>query len=153
MVMKSGEDFPIPDEQYRIEHYRSGEVPLLNYEYIVVAHEAGSDCVEKVREVIALIAPFNLDMDNCPPDDYWRQTLPEWLRDNLRDDSEQVQGHIRWHFGSWVWSMMEREWQWWSIATNDTQFTLYFTIQGWPYSIGALRELIHIAGGRVIYEF
>ena len=164
--MRSRQGFPIPDEQYRIEYYTNGEPPLLGWDCLVVEYEAGSDCVEKVRAVIALMAPFNVDMDNCPPEDYWRQTLPKWLRDKLIDSdysypsqkladlkAERVKRHIPWHFGSWVYSMMEREWQWWSIATNDTQFTLYFTVEGWPYSIGALKELIYIAGGRIIYEF
>lgn len=164
--MRSGEDFPIPDEQYRIEHYTSGELPILRGDFLVVEYEAGSDCIEKVRAVVALIAPFSEQMDNWPSDEYWRQTLPKWLLDNFREYTAEeakeitqdiragrLKGHFQWQFSSWVYSMMEREWQWWSIATNDTQFTLYFTMESWPYSIGALKELIYIAGGRIIYEF
>jgi hypothetical protein len=159
--MRSRQGFPIPDEQYRIEHYTNGEPPLRRYQFLVMEYKTDSDCIEKIRAVMALVAQFN--EENWAADEYWRQSLPKWFLDIFREEytaqetreilAKRMDFNEQWPLGAWLDLTREREWEWWSMVKNDTQFTIYFLVESYPYSIDTLKVLIEAAGGRVIYEF
>lgn len=97
------------------------------------------------------------DIEEWPDDPYWQQKLPHWLLETFSKYSQQELTKIRstparwtdldWTLGSWLDSMRDRDWRWWSLEQTASGYTLNVTIEGHPYFRSVLEHLIVAAGG------
>jgi hypothetical protein len=146
------------NEEYRLRHFRCGELPEGIYEEVNFQCDSPQDCIDKVVAVMALVLQH--DPDRWPSDDFWRDTLPEWLLQTFKsytasELSEILSDRSRWAdtawtVGSWLDRVRDRDWEWWSLFDKgDGKVTVYVAVQGHPTSIKALEHLIAAAGGKI----
>ena len=69
--------------------------------------------------------------------------LPKWLLQTFREFSKAEldemlktkQWGTEWTRGSWVNSINDRVWQWWSHGVQGNTIVIQLIVDGWPYSI------------------
>ena len=144
-------------EHERLYRYRSGEKPLVMSTSIAVKSADDEEWLERVLTVMELIVK---NADNWPDDDYWRQTLPEWLLNSFKEYTQEeiaarladrsTWGNLQWSFGSWLDRMRDRSWEWWSVARTSDGAIINVKVDGYPFSTKTLEHLIYAAGGKVM---
>jgi hypothetical protein len=147
------------NEAYRVRHFSSGEEPPSLYDAIEIACDDLTNCIEKVRSVVEIVARH--DPVDWPTDGAWAKLLPEWFLRSFSDyvsptscESEPALRRAsaeNWTLGSWVVSARDRDWAWWSIERGPSTATIFIALEGYPYGGGALRHLIAAAGGTRVH--
>ncbi len=115
---------------------------------------------DKVMHIARMVAQASLDT-TWPTNEEWKARLPEWFLPSFhyysKEELEQYLKHndreaIGWHFGSWLDSMHNRSWRWWSMQRDETRVRVNVIVDGWPYSVGALAHLLKAAGADSVFD-
>ena len=146
------------NEQYRLHHFRNGELPSGLHSALGFFCENADECICRIVTVMELITE---NARGCwQEDDYWSAQLPDWLLKTFttytREDLSAILAdrsswdNLSWTFGSWLDRMRDRDWEWWSLEKVEQRVTVFVVVDGYPCSTKALEHLITAAGGHLL---
>ena len=157
------------EESKRIERNRDGNRPANLWASLEIDLGKRPDLTyERIFEVVQLISKYGTywgskSTSRWPTDEEWKTLLPAWLDGAFCDLStysrteldrmrvtKQLDEDPRWDFGSWLDSLKERTWEWWSSHRSDSHLIIHLLLEGWPYSTGALEYVITVTGGQIV---
>jgi hypothetical protein len=114
-------------------------------------NETAKNFLGVIQSWISVVEERGTAQETWPTDKQWEHLLPSWFirtfKESTPDDIHE--SGWRWDYGSWLDSMRERVWQWWGYQQDDKILTVQLQLDSWPYSIGALKYLARVAGGRL----
>ena len=142
-----------------VERFRTnlaqGQAPGLWLTLLLDLGEQPGETAEKFLDVIGLWlrTVHNLAQARAtwPTDEQWKELLPRWFIATFGGHTPEeihASGWL-WDYGSWLDSMKERVWRWWSYERRATTLIVQLQLDSWPYSIGALVYLARVAGGEL----
>jgi hypothetical protein len=126
----------------RIDGACSGALPEM---YLVVRARASdtAQSLARVKEIMRLVA--NHSHGSWPSTAEWRQQLPAWFVLAFDPEVSSRYDPDPWDLDSWLYSMEERAWRWWSSTADEETITATVWLVEWPYSIDALVWLVQVA--------
>lgn len=137
-------------------------MPANPWEFDIQFGDASHDVLSRLTALLGQIAKF--DSDSWPADEYWRVTLPMWMKACLADLTKEESDRILqdtprdqweklpWEFGSWLDAIRDRGWRWWGYRAEDGSATLVLHIAMFPERIDAFRQILHALGVVVVAE-
>ncbi len=120
--------------------------------------------LEVMDTVIPVCEAFEKKQRDWPADAEWKNVLPIWFVHSfdraeaivsiLSDEELLKTKEFRaqedmWIFGSWLDLVKDRVWTWWSSLREGDKLTIELELDSWPYSVGPLRYLVKVAGGKL----
>ncbi len=146
------------NESTRLKNFTNGEIPSGLHLNLYFESDKPDECISRIVQVLELI--FKHDIKDWPDDNYWRESLPDWLLKTFKvyskseltsiiSDKSQW-SDLDWTFGSWIDRIKDRCWHWWSLERQDKLTAIYLSVDGLPCSIKALEHLIVVAGGTLL---
>lgn len=144
-------DSELPDEMVRIRNFSSGEL----HGFLVCKVSFNSlnpmKTMENVKGLILKACEFK---SQGKSDDDLYEELPTWLMDKFEEDEAIIirvckEGGNLWHGPSWAYSIMSREWEWYSSEVNEKTGKVLIFSEVFPFDAGihALMFAIESAGG------
>jgi hypothetical protein len=98
----------------------------------------------RIKTVMVLMAQCT--ESDWPSDDQWKEMLPPWFLESFATHPpERIRFPEPWHYGSWLDSMRDRTWRWWSSELTSLGWRIWLTLSEWPYSIDAFEWLAAVA--------
>lgn len=132
----------------RIQRQTAGEPsPPVRVQLNFRTSTSSSDVLDKIRQVMSLVAAAQASV--WPGDDDWMRRLPEWFIRSFEGHELQdlLSNSALWDFGSWLDSMSNPGWEWWSSESAIRSGTIRCTAHSSPFSIDPLIYLIRVSGG------
>ncbi len=105
--------------------------------------------VMKMIAIAEIAGEWGADSEDKLPG-WLLQTFHEYSQDELDKMIKTKQWGTEWTKRSWVTSINDRVWQWWSHRVQGNKFTIRLIIDGWPYSIKTFEHLLKAAGAQQI---
>ncbi len=70
-----------------------------------------------------------------PSDEEWKSILPKWFVDSmaLKSSSDRDKDDNLWHFESWIESMYNRAWEWYSSKIEGNSIVIVLSLLNIPY--------------------
>lgn len=148
------------NETYRLLNFLHGEKPEQLGEVFRIYKDSQNNCTQRILLVMERVVAY--DEASWPDDEYWENTLPDWLLSTFRNYSKvELEAILRdksswsliaWSLGSWVDSMRDRAWVWWSIKDSEDVLEIILQVDGYPVSTSALEHLIEASGGKIAVD-
>lgn len=138
------------DELVRLSSYSKGEKPPPVEVKIEFSTNNPHLTVENIKTVMRVVVQYSAD--KWPDDETWKKCLPQWFVSRFEKYTykELISNENLWHFGSWLESMKQRGWQWWSCQCTENKCVIYLTASEFVYLVGPLKYLIYESGGENI---
>ncbi len=112
----------------------------------------------RIVGVVRRIATYGYD--DWPEDEYWKNTLPEWLTTSMMTLEECKDAMVRtprerwdqlpWEIGSWLEAMREREWKWWGYKRSGNHVRLVLEVTNIPPRVDAFQQILLASGAQII---
>lgn len=154
------------DTRTEIERIKStnnlASMPANPWEFDVHLGGAPHEVLARLKTLLDQIVKF--DPESWPADDYWRATLPSWMKARLpeltKDESDRLLqdtprdqwDKLPWEFGSWLDAIRDRGWRWWGYRLELESATIVLHIAMFPERIAAFREILRAAGAAIVAE-
>ncbi|MBL7730357.1 MAG: hypothetical protein JNM88_04200 [Chitinophagaceae bacterium] len=123
------------NELQRIDAFNTGEVPEKTKILITVTDVNNpSTVLQKTKDVIKPIASRGFTK-KWPSDNEWKKILPAWFVESMvkKTPADRDKDPNLWHFESWLESMKNRAWVWWSSKIEDNTITIALETLNLPY--------------------
>ena len=154
------------DTRTEIERIEStnnlASMPANPWEFDVNLGGAPHDVLTRLTTLLDQIAKF--DSESWPADNYWRATLPVWMKACLpeltKEESDRLLqctprdqwDKLPWEFGSWLDAIRDRGWRWWGYRLEGQSARLVVHIAMFPERIDAFREILRAVGAEILAE-
>lgn len=119
----------------RIDQYTQSEVPEGSKLVLTIDNVEGAEQILlKAKDIMKCISKYAYT-DKWPEEEEWKSILPEWFVDSMvnKSLSEIVDDKYQWHFESWVDSMRNRAWEWYSSEVKGSNIIITIKLLSVPY--------------------
>jgi hypothetical protein len=128
-------------EQQRLVAYMQGEAAPTAALLLEIQHV--SDPAACLAKLVAIMQGVLAVPDEWWQEDaaeQWEYYLPPWFITSMKQLSlAQIMATPgQWEYESWVATMCDRQWEWWSSAVGPASFSITLDLLGLPYNGGPL---------------
>ena len=111
--------------------------------------------LQKVKEVMMIIATVKKNRDDWPKIEEWKNILPDWLLLAFRSEytEEEVKELLKnkqprsgWTLEDWQFYIKNKVWEWVDGKAENNKLLLDILVDGHPFSIYELKSILELFG-------
>lgn len=143
----------------------SGDLGLETF--IAICDSNAAEVLERVKSVLRVV--FSYGADKWPPDESWRDLLPDWFVERCAlepsmdeveawlskwgqlspEEQERLEAERAWSVGEWIYWFQpgNRVWYWWDATVQSpAEILVTVLIRDWPFPWKSLQWLFLASG-------
>ena len=132
---------------------------LVKVEADFFSNEDAVLALQRVKEVIEIIAMTKHNTKDWPNIEGWKKILPNWLLKSFRSEytKEEVEKLLKnnqprkeWTLEDWEFYIQNKVWEWWNGKVEDNKLLIEVIVDGHPFSIYELESILILSGATFV---